>query len=242
VTGRTWKGLAVGVAALALVGGAGAALAGGGLGFGNDRQALLNDAAKRLDVTPEKLQEALTGAYGDRLDAAVAAGTITQAQADELKQRAKDSGGVPFFGGDGHGGFGPHRGHGGGMSLDAAATYLGLSQTELRTELESGKTLAEIATAGGKTAAGLKQALSDAAKSKLDAAVKAGTLTQAQADELQTRLDAQLDDLIAGKAGPAPGPGFGHGFGRHRFGPPPAGGMPGPGDTPPTPSSFVTPI
>ena len=38
----------------------------------------------------------------------------------------------------------------GGLHLDAAAAYLGLTQAELRTELESGKTLAEIAKMRGK--------------------------------------------------------------------------------------------
>jgi hypothetical protein len=236
VTGRRRKGFALGIAMLVLVGGAGAALAGGGLGFGtDDKQALLNDAAKRLDVTPEKLQEALLGAYGDRLDAAVAAGTITKEQADELKQRAKDNGGLPFFGGGGRDGFGTHFGHVRGVDLGAAATYLGLTQAELRTELESGKTLAEIATAKGKTVSGLKQALSDAVKSDLDAAVKAGKLTQAQADDFLTRVEARLDDVVAGKAGT--------GFGRHRLGPLPSGGLPGAeGPRPPEPSSFVSPI
>jgi hypothetical protein len=229
VIGRRRKGLAVGIALLALVVGAGAALA-GGLGFGDDNKAFLNDVAKRLDVTPEKLQDALLGAYNDRLDAAVAAGTITKEQADELKQRAKDNGGLPLVGGGRRSGFEPHHGLVRGVSLDAAATYLGLSQADLRTELESGKTLAEIASAQGKTAAGLKQALSDAAKSSLDGAVKAGKLTQAQADELLTRLEARLDDLIAGKVGPD--------FGRPRFGRFPAAGPPGPGEAP-APSGFV---
>lgn len=226
--GRRRKGLAVGIALLALVVGAGAALA-GGLGFGDDNKAFLNDVAKRLDVTPEKLQEALLGAYDARLDAAVAAGTITKEQADELKQRAKDNGGLPLFG-PGRGGFELHHGLVRGVSLDAAATYLGLSQAELRTELESGKTLAEIATAHGKTAAGLKLALSDAAKSSLDAAVTAGKLTRAQADELLTRLESRLDDLIAGKVG--------HDFGRPRFGRLPAAGPPETGEAP-APAGFV---
>ncbi len=234
MSGRTRKGFAIGVVALALVLGAGVAVAGGGLGFGDDHQALLNDAAKRLDVTPEKLQEALLGAYGDRLDAAVAAGTITKVQADELKQRAQDNGGLPFFGGGGHERFGPRHGHAAVIGGDAAATYLGLTQAELRSELESGKTLAEIAVAKGKTAAGLKQALSDAAKTELAAAVQAGKLTQAQADAFLTHVEAGLDDVIAGKGGP--------GFGRHHFGGPAAGGLPGPGSAPPEPSAFTTPI
>ena len=98
-------------------------------------------------------------------------------------------------------------------SLDAAAKYLGLTEAELHTQLESGKTLAEIAKAQGKTVDGLKKALTDATKTKLDAAVKAGTITQAQADELLKRATEHLDDLVNGTFGPH-GDGDHHGFGR----------------------------
>ena len=113
-------------------------------------------------------------------------------------------GGVPFFGGGGHrGGFGHGGpGHGGPASLDAAAKYLGLTEAELHTQLESGKTLAQIAKAQGKTVDGLKKALTADTKTKLDAAVKAGKITQAQADELLKRTTDHLDDLVNGKAGP----------------------------------------
>ena len=121
-----------------------------------------------------------------------------------MKARAAE-GGVPFFGGGGHrgGGFGHGGpGHGGPASLDAAAKYLGLTEAELHTQLESGKTLAEIAKAQGKTVDGLEKALTAATKTKLDAAVKAGTITQAQADELLKRTTDHLDDLVNGKLGP----------------------------------------
>ncbi len=206
----------IGSLAVALVIGVGVAVAGGGLGFG-DQQTFLNDAAKRLNVTPAELKAALQGAYGDQLDAAVAAGKITQAQADAMKQRAAQGGGLPFFGGRHGGGFG----HGGGASLTAAATYLGLTETALQTELASGKTLAQVATAQpGKTVDGLKQALASAQKAKLDAAVKAGTLTQAQADEMQAEMTSHLDDLVNGTRGPR---GHFDGDGRGWGGPPPAG-------------------
>ena len=74
----------------------------------------------------------------------------------------------------------PHRGHGFGhfkhfaAKLDDAAAYLGLTAAQLRAELESGKTLAQIATAQGKTAAGLIQAMYDAQKKDLNAAVASG--------------------------------------------------------------------
>jgi hypothetical protein len=58
--------------------------------------------------------------------------------------------------------------HAGGLGLDAAATYLGTTADALRTQLESGKTLAQIANAtSGKSAQGLVDALVAAAKAKL---------------------------------------------------------------------------
>ena len=106
-------------------------------------------------------------------------------------------------------------GHHGPGSLEAAAKYLGLTEAELRTQLEAGKTLAEIAKAQGKTVDGLEKALTADAKTKLDAAVKAGTITQAQADELLKRTTDHLDDLVNGKLGPhGDGDGDHHGFGR----------------------------
>ena len=193
MTKRTKQVAVVGALAAALAIGAGAAVAGGALGLGNDQQAFLNDAAKRLNVTPAELKAALKGARDDQIDAAVAAGTITKEQGEAMKQRSAQ-GGLPPFGGGHHGGFGHH----GPPSLAAAATYLGLTEAALRTELQSGKTLAEIAKAKGKSVDGLEKAIAAEAKAKLDAAVKAGKLTQAQADELQSRLTEHLDDLVNG--------------------------------------------
>ncbi len=214
MTERMKKTVLIGSLAAVLLVGSGVAVAGGGLGLGGDQEAFLGDAAKRLNVTPAELQAALQGAYGDRLDAAVAAGQLSKEQADAMKQKLKDRG-LPLFGGRHGGGFG-HKG--GGPSLGVAATFLGLTQAELRTELESGKSLADVATANGKSVDGLKQALTAAMTEKLAAAVKAGKLTQAQADEKQAGLTAHLDDLVNGTGGPR-----GHFKGkRGGWGPPPA--------------------
>jgi hypothetical protein len=213
VTKRMTQVVVIGAFAVLLAIGAGAAIAGGGLG---DQQTFLNDVAKRLNVTPEQLKAALKGASEDQIDAAVAAGKITKAQGDAMKQRAAQ-GGMPFFGGGHHGGFG----HGGPMSMSAAASYLGLTEVELHAQLESGKTLAQIADDKGKTVAGLKKAIIDQAKTTLDATVKAGTLTQAQADDMLTRMSGHLDDMINGT-----GPLHGDGDGDHGFGGPPSGVQP----------------
>ena len=201
---RTKRGLVVGGAALAIVGGGGAALAAGGDLFGaNEKQAFLDDAAARLKVDSSDLKAALSGAFDDRVDAAVKAGKLTKEQGDALKARVKQNGGLPLFGGPGlgrgHGMHGMGRGgpHGGPRaSMTTAATYLGLTEAELRTQLQSGQTLAQVAKAQGKSVDGLKQAMTDAAKKDLAADVKAGRLTQAQADAMLKELSARLDDMI----------------------------------------------
>ena len=114
------------------------------------------------------------------------------------------------------------RGHGPGDELAAAATYLGLTATELQTQLQAGKTLGQIADAtSGKSKAGLIAALVAAEKDELAAAVKAGRLTQAQSDQIATHLTQRFTDLVNGVRGPGgpDGDHHGHGFG----GPPPPG-------------------
>jgi len=78
-------------------------------------QAIINDAAGRLHVTPGALSGALQKALDDQVDAAVAAGRLTKAQGDALKAQI-DSGKMPLVGGLGLGlmrGFGFKHGFGG---------------------------------------------------------------------------------------------------------------------------------
>jgi polyhydroxyalkanoate synthesis regulator phasin len=221
--------IAIGAAGLVAVAGGGVAYA--ATTSGNPSDAIVNDAAKRLNVTPEQLRSALQGAFGDQLDQAVKDGKLTQAQADRIKQRIA-KGGLPFGGPGGPGGPGLRMrfggpegpGMGGPIGLDAAAGYLGLTDAALHRQLEQGKTLADVAKAQGKSLDGLKQALADAAKTRLDQAVKDGKLTQAQADALLKRLQSHVGDLVNGRMpGPGgPGPRW-RSFRMHHdgFGPPP---------------------
>jgi hypothetical protein len=105
-------------------------------------------------------------------------------------------------------------GRGPSDELAAAATYLDLSQADLQTGLQSGKTLAQVADAtSGKSAAGLIDALVTAEKTELKAAVTAGRLTQAQADQITPNLKARFTDLVNGvrPAHGGGGPGDRHG-------------------------------
>jgi hypothetical protein len=208
--------MAAGAVALLAVAGGGAAIAATQFSPKQESQAVLNDAASQLGVTPTELSAALKSALVKRIDAAVAAGRITKAQGDEMKQRV-ESGDFPLFGfGPGPGMFEHHEIFGG---LDAAATYLGLTEDELRSELDNGKSLADVAKAHGKTVDGLVQALVTDAEQHLDEAVADGHLTKAEEAQMLSRLEQGIRDMVNGvRPEGVPGPGFGF---RHDFDGPP---------------------
>src|SRR5439155_493299 len=146
---------------------------------------------------PSKLSDALKRALENRVDAAVAAGRLTKAKGDTLKARI-ESGELPLFLTGRPHDFGlVHHGPG----LDAAATDLGLTEAQLRTELTSGKTLAQIATAHGKTIDGLIGALVDQAKHKLDRAVAGGRLTKAEANRILPSLKERITNFAKSRFG-----------------------------------------
>src|SRR5436190_1753818 len=149
------------------------------------------------------------------LAAAVSAGRLTQAQADamsaELQQRITDLVNGVHPAGPGRG-FG-HRGP--GQLLTTAASYLDTTPANLLTQLQAGKTLAQVANAtSGKSAAGLIAALVAHEKKQLAAAVSAGRLTQAQADAIAAELQQHISDLVNGVHPAGPRRGW---SGRHRI-------------------------
>jgi hypothetical protein len=191
------KTIVLGVAGALAVAGGGVGIAATQRGSANEEsQAVIDDAAKQLGVEPSALGNALKTALKHRIDAAVAAGRLTKEQGDELKARI-DAGDVPLFGGFHHPLLGP-LGH--LLQLDAAADYLGLSEAQLRDELEAGKTLAQIARDRGKSVDGLVDAMSAEVKEHLDAAVAAGRLTRAEADSILADVKQRISDRVNGRA------------------------------------------
>jgi hypothetical protein len=218
--------LAVGAAGLAVFAGAGGAYAATQQSSSptrpdpaTEQKAFLDDLAKRLNVTRDKFDDALKGAASDRIDAAVAAGRLTKEQGDAAKKRIASSTGLPLpslGGGFGHGRGGPGGpggpgfGFGPGMSLSAAAKFLGLSDDALRTQLRDGKSLADLAKDKGKTTADLKAAMKTAITTELDQRVKDNKLTADERTKILADIDARLDDLI-NNSPPKGGPrGFRH--------------------------------
>ena len=199
--------VAIALSGALVAGGTGAAIA----AVGNDggkraEQAVLEDAAKRLDVTPEKLRAALGAARDAQIDEAVKAGRLTQKQADEIKAaRAKSgrvlgpSGGPGLHHGFGHGGpGGPGAGIRHGL-LDDIAEALGTTPAKLFAALRSGDTLAEIAKANGKSLSQVRAAVKESVKTRLDKAVADGDLTRRQADAMLARVDEKLAAIESGK-------------------------------------------
>jgi hypothetical protein len=129
------------------------------------------------------------------LDGLVKDGTITQAQEDAIikaLQAAKPAMGQGPGGGGRFGGLGRLAL---GFGLDEAAKALGITTDELRAELQT-KTIAQIAA---EHKIDLQQVINDlttVAKSQLDAAVKAGKLTQAEADARLKDLTSRINDFV----------------------------------------------
>jgi hypothetical protein len=182
------KKLVIGASGLMLLVGAGGAVAATQSSGSSPRQAYVNDVAKRLNVSPSALSNAMKAAAIDRINAAVAAGRLTQAEANTLKQRIQNGQGAGFLW---------HRHRALRAGLHVAAQYLGISPQTLRSDLRSGKSLAEIAgSTPGKSVAGLKSAILAAAKTRLDAAVKNGRITGQQEQKVLTRLSSRIDMLL----------------------------------------------
>jgi UDP-N-acetylmuramate-alanine ligase len=79
--------------------------------------------------------------------------------------------------------------------LGVAAAYIGIKPKALAAEVK-GKSLAQVATAHGKTVAGLKAALLAPFKARLDKAVAAGRISSVDAQARLARISARLDMLI----------------------------------------------
>jgi hypothetical protein len=202
------------VAGLAVAGGGAAAVAATQAASPQEEsKAVVEDAAKQLGVQPSQLSNALKQAMKNRVDEAVKAGRLTEEQGKELKARI-DSEAFPLLGPGLRGG---HHGPGGGLfhhGLDAAADYLGLTEAQLRQQLEDGATLADAAKEAGKSVDGLVDALVADAEKKLDAAQKAGRITAAQKEAALNDLREHVTALVNGTRPEGGPPRGGFGFGR----------------------------
>lgn len=101
------------------------------------------------------------------------------------------SGGVGATGGQ-------RRHQGGGGEMKTIADTLGIATDQLQQDMSSGSSLAQIAQKYGKTANDLINALQAKAKTRLDQAVSAGTISQDQATQLLDQLKQRETSFVNG--------------------------------------------
>ena len=132
----------------------------------------------------------------DVLAPLVADGTITQAQADAVTaaiEAARPERGDGPHGGPGRGGPGQAR-----FGFDAVAEALGITTDELRTALQDGQTIAQVAEAKGVDLATVTDAMVAAFTEHEQAEVTAGEHTQAQADANIAAFKDRVDEIVNG--------------------------------------------
>jgi hypothetical protein len=170
--------------------------------------------ADRLGISEDELTTAVKDVEIDMVNQAVTDGRLTQEQADEIIQRIQD-GPVHF---PGQGRPGPRVCKARDFVLESAAEVLGMEVGQLEGQLNSGKSLAQVAEEQGMSVEDFKAALIADVDADLQAKVDAGEITQEQKDRMLARFTENVDRII--NHVPEPGfPGRCHG----RGGPPPEG-------------------
>lgn len=150
---------------------------------GNLPKIFWSKLAAALGIDESKLQEAVKSAASQTIDEGIQQGILPEERAQELREcLEKGIWPAPL------GGFGGFRGFRGGFGFEVA-DLLGMSPQELRQELQSGKTLQEIAAAKGLSLDQLRQQWLARKKAELQELVSQGKLTQEKADEILSRLE-----------------------------------------------------
>jgi hypothetical protein len=151
------------------------------------REQFLNALAAKLNVSPDRLRQAM----------------------EETRREL----GLPEHAAGRHGkpGVGPF-----GAALGLAAQTIGISVEQLRQELP-GKTLADVARAHNVDPATVARTLKDAANARIDQAAAAGRIPSDQVSQVKQRASDQIDQLMTRQIpaegfqprGPRPGRGGG---------------------------------
>ena len=166
--------------------------------------------ATEHNVTAAAVISTLVADENAEIDAALKAGTLTSAQAAQMKtqttQRVTEmvNGTVPAHGPGGRGAPGGPR----GMQAEdqqVIATAIGITTTQLQTELTAGKTVAAIATEHGVTATTVINALVTSENAEIDQRVSGGQISAAQATQEKTQTTQRVTDEVNGTR-PAGGP------------------------------------
>ena len=169
-------------------------------------QDFLGHLAAQLKTSTDKLDAAAIAAAKQTIQDQVAAGKLSQAEADKIEAKLS-AGNLCALGGAGDR---TKKEGANGDYLAAAASALGISEQQLMSDLKGGQTLSQVAAAQGVSEDQFKAKVVAALKPKLDAAVASGKLTQAEEDKFLAKFQAGDPPLWnssrKGGATPAPAP------------------------------------
>jgi lipoate-protein ligase A len=160
--------------------------------------------------TREELKTFFTEELQANLNEAVAAGTMSQEDADDMFERQASriddiiDGNVPFGGPPGTGDITPGAGAPGqalfiGGASEEFAAFLGIPLEQLESELAAEEaTPASVAEAHDRTREELKTFFTEELQANLSEAVAAGSMSQEDADDMFERQASRIDDIIDG--------------------------------------------
>ena len=144
--------------------------------------------AVEIGKTQAQINDAFQKAIADTLADEVKSGKITQSQADAIKARLAGQTPCALPGTIGRQGKGSALGAYMQEYLSAAASALGISQTQLMADLKAGQSLSQIAEAQNLSEADFRTKLIANLKPALDGAVASKKLSAAQEQALLSRL------------------------------------------------------
>ncbi|WP_206529894.1 hypothetical protein [Brevibacillus sp. SYP-B805] len=152
----------------------------------------LADIAKEQGVAEDDVIALLTKQQEEKLAEAVKAGKLTQEQADKLKANSAER--IKGFVENTHAGKG--RGFIGFKDNADLLALLKIDAAKLQEELKAGKSLADIAKEQGIAEDDVIALLTKQQEEKLAEAVKAGKLTQEQADEKLAQFKEKVKQFV----------------------------------------------
>ncbi len=154
--------------------------------------------ASILGITVEEYDAAVEQAQEQVVDEALAEGWLTEDQAEMFKWRMDQAPGFGMRGmGKGFGGFDRGLFGRGNNLLSTAADKLDMSLTDLLTELQDGKSIADIADEKGVSTQDIVDAYITELKEDLEAAVEDGNMTQKQADWMLEQAEERAVDQLS---------------------------------------------
>ncbi|MED1917883.1 hypothetical protein P4V64_21425 [Bacillus thuringiensis] len=160
-------------------------------------------------VSVDDLVALLVKQQETKLKEAVAAGKLTQEQADKMNENASER--VKEMVQNTHQGRGPGKGMGFEKNNEELLSLLKLDADKLKEEQKAGKSLATIAEAQGVSVDDLVALLVKQQKANLKEAVTAGKLTQEQADKMNENASERVKEMVQ-NTHQGRGPGKGMGF------------------------------